>query len=167
MVATGAPIAGATGATLDLTTLSVAPGDTFAVEVTPSDSTLTGNTFTSGTALVGSISPIVIEVPTVTSVSIAPDDANAATTLTATPAGNRSRRRAATYAYQWTQDGTPIAGATGATLNLTTLTVAPGDAFAVEVTPSDTTLTGNVFTSGPVTSQAPIRRSSRCPPSRR
>ena len=46
--------------TLDLTTLAVSAGDTFAVEVTPSDSTLTGELFTSNTVTATSVNPIVI-----------------------------------------------------------------------------------------------------------
>ena len=119
----------------------------FSVEVTPSDGTITGGEFTSGGVKVASIVPTVIALPTVTSVSIAADNPSAATTPTATPQGTDPEGVPLTFTYQWLQDGSPIVGATGATLDLTPLTILPGDTFTVEVTPSDGTLTGNLFTS--------------------
>ena len=99
-------------------------------------------------------SPITFNLPTVTAVTIAPDDASDATTLTATPTSNDPLGLAVTYTYQWLQDGTAISGATGQTLSLSSVTVNAGDTFAVQVTPSDGVLTGTQFTSGTVTASS-------------
>ena len=127
--------------------MSVLPADTFGVEVTPSDGTLTGTQFTSGTVTATSSSPVVIEEPVVNSITISPDNPSAATDLSAAATGANPEGGTLSYTYQWLQDGTPIAGATASTLDLTTLTIAPGDTFAVEATPFDGTIYGAVVTS--------------------
>lgn len=89
--------------------------------------------------------------PDVTAVAIAPDNASNVSTLTATPTATDPQALPITFAYQWLQNGTEIPGATAATLNLTTRTVNTGDTFAVEVTPSNSVLTGDPFVSAVVT----------------
>jgi cyclophilin family peptidyl-prolyl cis-trans isomerase len=85
--------------------------------------------------------------PTVNSVTLAPDSATNVTTLTATPSATDPQNQTVTYAYQWMQNGTPVSGATAATLDLAVLTVLPADQFTVAVTPSDSLATGATFTS--------------------
>jgi cyclophilin family peptidyl-prolyl cis-trans isomerase len=92
-----------------------------------------------------------IQAPTVNSVTIAPDSATNTATLTATPSATDPQNRTITYAYQWSQNGAPIPGATAAALDLTALTVTAGSRFTVAVTPDDGLATGVAFTSSPVT----------------
>lgn len=143
----GTAISGADSSTLTLPS-DTAVSDTFSVEVTPGDGTLTGPMFTSKAVTVATVGPVTIDLPTVTSVAIAPDSATSATTLTATPVGTDPLGEALTYAYQWFHNGTAISGATSATLTIPS-TSAVGDSFTVDVTPSDGTLTGTTFTSNP------------------
>ena len=70
----GTAIGGATAATLELSSVTVNAGDTFAVEVTPFDGTINGAMVTSSNQTVASVSPIVFnELPTVTNVALTPD----------------------------------------------------------------------------------------------
>ena len=165
----GNVISGATAQTLSLSTLTVKKGDTFSVKVTPSDGTpLTGATVTSSALSVAAISPIKLtaSAPVVTGVTITPDNAMSIATLTANATAVDPQNLAVTFAYQWLQNGNPITGATGQTLSLTGLTVAAGDTFTVQVTPSDgTPLTGVLFTSSAVTiaTSSPITLTSSEP----
>jgi cyclophilin family peptidyl-prolyl cis-trans isomerase len=145
----GNPINGATTATLTLPA-NIAAGNTFSVEVTPSDSALTGKMFTSPVVTVATANPTTFDLPTVTSVAIAPDNLTSATSLTASPSGTDPNGQTLTYSYQWMEDSTPITGATSATLTLPSGLTA-GKQFTVEVTPSDGTLTGAPFTSAAAT----------------
>jgi len=88
--------------------------------------------------------------PEVTSILITPDNAATVTVLTAT-AAVFSPSAPSSEAYQWLQNGAPIASATNQTLNLNTLTVNVGDTFAVTVTPSVGSVVGTAVTSSPVT----------------
>jgi len=135
-------IAGATASKLTLPA-GTSVNDNFTVEVTPSDGTLTGLTFTSSQATVETVSPTTFDLPTVQSVSIAQ---NSSTTLTATPVGTDPLGGNPNFAYQWLQNGTAISGATSQTLTIPAST-AVNDKFTVEVTPSDSTFTGAMFTS--------------------
>ncbi len=149
----GQTITGATNQTLTLSSVpNLAAGDTLSVEVTPTDSSsITGAEFTSPAVTVATVNPFTLNVPTVSSVTIAADDPTKATTLTATPTSPTDPLgKTITYTYQWLHNGANIPGATGQTLALTTLTVNQGDTFAVQVTPGDGVLTGPAFTSGQV-----------------
>ena len=105
----GTDISGATSSTLTLPS-SVAADDKIAVQVTPSDSIISGAAFTSGAVVIGSTNPFTIAVPTVQSVTIAPDNAADATTLTATPVSTDSNGATVTYTYQWLENGNAISG---------------------------------------------------------
>lgn len=149
----GSPISGATAQTLDVTTLTLVPNDHLSVQVTPSDSLKTGALFTSNFVSVATTSPVTINVPVVVSASIAANNAANVTTLTATPSTTDPYGRPVTNTFQWLKNGTPIAGATTQTLNLTTQAggVAVGDKFTVQITPSDGTIKGALFTTAPAT----------------
>ncbi len=71
--------------------------------------------------------------------------------LTATPTADPVDGNTVTFTYQWEQNGIPIASATSQTLDLTTVTVAVNDTFAVRVTPTAGAVTGPEFLSDPVT----------------
>jgi hypothetical protein len=72
--------------------------------------------------------------------------------LNAVPTATDPQGLPITFTYQWQQSGAPIPGATSQSLDLTTLSsINKGDTFSVIVTPSDNLLTGNPFTSSPVT----------------
>jgi cyclophilin family peptidyl-prolyl cis-trans isomerase len=146
----GTDISGATAQTLDLTKQTLAANDLITVKVTPSNGTLAGAAFTSGSVKITATNPIQVGVPVVTAVSIAPDSASSTTTLTATPTGSDPEGRTLTFSYQWQQNGTDIAGATNQALSLSGLTVKSGDSFTVKVTANDGTLSGAPFTSGNV-----------------
>ncbi len=148
----GTPIPGATDQNLDLNNLTVSQGDLLTVQVTPADASSKGATFTSSAVTVATTSPITVNLPTVTSVVITPDNATNTIKLTATPAsGSDPYGNTVTYTYQWLHNGNAIAGATGQTLTLTAVgTIAAGDTFSVEVTPSDGIAVGAAFTSHPV-----------------
>jgi cyclophilin family peptidyl-prolyl cis-trans isomerase len=149
----GAPIAGATNPSLDLTKVSgLVAGDTLSVRVTPSDSSVAGTAFTSKAVTVAATSPgITFATPTVASVTIAPDNPAAATLLKALPVSNDGT--AVSFAYQWFQNSSAISGQTSQTLDLNSsgLSVKSGDKFTVKVTPSDATGTGTALTSNAVT----------------
>jgi hypothetical protein len=146
----GVPIAGATTATLNLASITVAVNDSFTVQVTPSDGTLTGQTFTTSVVSVATVSPITLNLPTVTAVNITADNDNNVQVLTANVTSSNPYGRTNTFSYQWLQNGVPIAGATSQSLNLSGLTVAVGDTFEALVTPLDGTLTGDQFDGGEV-----------------
>jgi hypothetical protein len=156
----GTAISGATGQSLDLTKLTVKQGDVFTVKVTPADATATGVVFTSAAATVNSAgaSGITIQLPAITSLTVNPDNATSATTLTAQLTTTDPYGRTVNFTYEWFQNGTAISGQTGQTLDLTKLTVKQDDVFTVQVTPNDGTLVGAAVTSGSVkaTSVGPI-----------
>ena len=144
----GTAIGGATSATLDLTSLTVAKNDTFSVQITPSDSAFTGAQFTSSTVTATGTGPTTIGTPPiVTAATITADNPNVATKLTANPTATDPQSLTMTFAYQWLQNGTVIGGANAQTLDLTTLSVAKNDTFSVQITPSDSQFTGALFTS--------------------
>ncbi len=162
----GTAISGATSAALTLSSAgTLAVGDSFSVEVTPSDGVATGAQFTSLTVTLSTASttaspstPNTFNVPTATGVTIVPDSPTKTTTLTATnPTGTDTAYtgRTLTYTYKWLQNGKAIAStvtsATTATLDLTKLTVHKGDSFSVQITPNDGAINGAAFTSTSVT----------------
>jgi autotransporter-associated beta strand protein len=150
----GAPITGATGATLDLSVAGNGDaGDQITVQVTPNDGTLSGNVVTSGAVTIEGSAPII------DSVTITPSSPKTNDTLTADVVSHDPDGDTVTYTYQWFKNGSVILGATGATLDLSLPGVGDdGDSFTVEVTPSDGTLTGNAVTSAAVVVQnsAPV-----------
>jgi cyclophilin family peptidyl-prolyl cis-trans isomerase len=144
---------------LDLTGLTVNAGDKITVQVTPFDGTVAGAPFTSNAVTIATGSPtITLDPPAVDTLTITPDSATRTTLLTANPVSNDGT--VVSFAYQWFQQAkgasspTAIGGANGPSLSLTStpgLTVADGDQFTVQVTPSDVTGAGTAFTSKPVT----------------
>ena len=88
--------------------------------------------------------------PVVNSVAIAANNNANVTTLTATPSSTDAEGLPVSYAYQWLDNGTAIAGATSATLTLPA-SVVVGDKITVQVAPSDSALTGTAFTSNAAT----------------
>ena len=149
----GTAISGATNQTLTLPS-GLAAGNTITVQVTANDGTISSSVFTTEPATVGSINPVTIELPAVQSVTITPDNPNDTTTLTAAPTSTDPNGQPVTYSYQWVQNGAVMSGATGQTLTLKPATTNVNDTFAVEVTPTDGTLTGDLFTSSNVTVSA-------------
>ncbi len=147
----GTAISNATGAKLVFTGLTIASGDTFSVEVTPAEGALTGTAVTSGAVKVASTNPIVIDVPVVNSIVIAPDNATSTTTLTATPTSTDPQGNPVTYTYQWYQNNQAISGATSQTLSLSSLTVSANDQFAVGVTPNNGVINGQTAISDATT----------------
>jgi hypothetical protein len=159
----GAPIVGANGPSLNLTQLTLAQlggtalqvRDQFTVQVAPTDTTeITGLSFTSQPATLTSISPTLsLNVPTIGSVSIIPDNNVAPTMLTANvnssvdPLG-----LPITYTYQWFQNGAAISSVATPSADTANLIISQlktysiTDTFYVVVTPSDGVLTGPAFT---------------------
>jgi hypothetical protein len=90
--------------------------------------------------------------PVVDSVTISPSSPTTAQTLTATVTSHDADGNPLTTAYQWSRNGTDIAGATGATLNLATAGNGDrGDLIRVRVTVNDGTASSPPLTSSPVT----------------
>lgn len=145
----GTAISGATAAALDLTMpgLNSAVGDDFTVRVTPSNMNVVGDPFTSQEVTITTVAPTTVALPVVTSATVTPNSLTDATTLTVNPVHSNPYGRTNTLAFQWLRNGTAISGATTATLNLTTVAgLSANDNITVQVTPSDGTLTGSVFT---------------------
>jgi DNA-binding beta-propeller fold protein YncE len=90
--------------------------------------------------------------PVMISATIAPISPDTDDLLTATGVAQDPDGDLLTYAYQWTKNGTDIAGATGATLDLAVSGNGDrGDAIAVRVTASDDSATSEPLTSASVT----------------
>jgi CSLREA domain-containing protein len=90
--------------------------------------------------------------PVVDSVTIGPANPTTNQTLTATVTSHDANGDPLTTAYQWTRNGTDIAGATGSTLNLGTAGNGDkGDLIRVRVTVNDGATTSAPVTSSPVT----------------
>jgi cyclophilin family peptidyl-prolyl cis-trans isomerase len=143
----GTAISGATGQSLNLTTLTTPAtvNDKFAVQVTPAEGALSGAGFLNldDAVQISGTSPITIAAPVIQSVGINPDHPTTTSTLTATVFS----KSAAAFSYQWFQNGTPLSGATSSTLNLATLSgVHVGDNFAVRVTPDEGPVGGAAVT---------------------
>lgn len=144
----GANISGATTNTLTLSTAGLAVNDKLTVKVTPSDGQITGATFTSNVITIKTVSPITIVPPSIAGVTIAPNSATSATTLTATSLANPDPLgQAVTGNFLWTHNGSPVPGATTNTLTLSTVALSVGDQLGVQVIPTDGTLIGANFTS--------------------
>jgi len=104
-------------------------------------------------SLSGEVSVIPLNAPpTMISATIAPTSPDTDDVLTATPAAQDPDGDPLTYSYQWTKNGTDIAGAMGATLDLALSGNGDrGDAIAVRVTASDGSATSAPLTSASVT----------------
>jgi hypothetical protein len=131
-----APIAGATGRTLDLSL----PGngnlnDRIDVDIRAVDAAGA----TSPPARGGQNITATNSTPVAGTVALSPASPKTNQTLTATPTGFRDPdNNPITYAYQWKRNGTPIAGATTNTFNLATAGNGDrGDTITVDVTAKD------------------------------
>ena len=113
--------------------------------MTPNDGDLDGAP-ASDTATVGN------EPPVVDTVTIDQATPRTNDTLTVTVTSHDPDDNPVTHAYQWTKNGTDIAGATGATLDLSVVGNGDrGDLIRVRVTASDGSATSAPVTSSPVT----------------
>ena len=133
----GTAIAGATGRTLDLSLPGNGDlGDTIDVDVTGVDT----SGATSAAARAQQNISGTNSTPVEGTVNLSPPSPKTAETVTASPAGFRDPDGdALTYRYQWFRNGTAIAGATAAALNLSGAGAGDrGDALKVEVTATDT-----------------------------
>jgi len=89
--------------------------------------------------------------PVVDSVTITPSQPRTTDTLTTAVSAHDADGDALTYTYQWTRNGTDIAGATGATLDLSISGNGDrGDSIAVRVSANDGSLTSAPQTAAPV-----------------
>src|SRR5581483_9240533 len=131
----GKPVPDVTGSTLDLSQPGHGDrGDQIAVVATPNDGTLDGPAFTSDAVTVADTAPVMDS----TSIELLPGGILQADTTSHDDDGD-----AVTYAYQWSHNGNAIQGATGKTLDLSTVQGREsGDSYSVFATPSDGTLTG-------------------------
>jgi hypothetical protein len=150
----GTPIAGATGATLDLAHAGNGDrGDAISVAVIPTDGALAGAALTS-TAVI-----VVDSAPSILSVAISPPSPSTGQIVNADVTSSDPDGDAVSYTYRWLRNGTAIPGAVAATLDL----FDPGngdegDTLTVTVTPSDGTVAGVAVTSAgaTVTSPGPV-----------
>ncbi len=129
----GTALRGATAATLTLTNVQPANAGTYTVTVTNSAGTITSraasltvNPAGTGTAPTISAHPL--------AVTVSP---GATAALTVVASGSPAPL------YQWHRDGTPLAGATDATLLLSGVTAASAGAYSVVVTNAAGTVTSN------------------------
>ena len=133
----GTDLPGRTSATLDLSGAGNGDrGDVLRVRVVATETAsggLSSAAVTSSPVTVGNTAP------TLTSVSISPSSAGTNTLLTATPSGySDADNDAAVYHYQWSKNGVDLAGATGATLDLSgSGNGGRGDVIAVAVYATD------------------------------
>jgi len=89
--------------------------------------------------------------PVVDTVTVSPLDPKTNDMLTASVTAHDADGDALTYAYQWTKNGSDIAGATSSTLDLSVAGNGDrGDSIAVRVTASDGVATSTPVTSSPV-----------------
>jgi len=126
----GTTIAGATGATLDLSVAGQGDrGDTIKVDVTATDPSGKSTDGVSGSATVATTDP------TAGAVSIRPTAPATNDTVSAMATGFADvDGDALTYRYQWSRNGEPISGATGRSLDLAkTGNGAAGDVLRAEV----------------------------------
>ena len=116
-------------------------GDTITVTVTPNDGDADGDDVTD-TASVGNQAPVV------DSVAIAPTTLRTLTLASTSVTGHDDDDDPITYAYQWTNGGVDIDGATDSTLDLSVAGNGDrGDSIAVRVTATDGSATSAPLTS--------------------
>ena len=141
---------GATASTTDSLNLSAAGngdrGQVVAVSVTPSDGTA------SGTAAAASAT-VANSAPTLASVAISETSATTTTLLHALAGATADADNdTVTLSFQWTRNGVDLAGATGATLDLSLVGNGDkGDVIRIRITPNDGTANGTSLTSSAVT----------------
>jgi len=142
----GVDLAGATAASLDLSIAGNGDrGDAIAVRVTANDGSLSSAPVTSALA-------VILDTAPVARVTLSPTSPTTTTVLVATASGSDADGDPLTFTYQWTRNGTDLAGGTYASLDLSIAGHGDrGDAVAVRVTASD-----GSSTSVPVTSAAVI-----------
>ena len=120
-------------------------GDTISVAVTANDGAADG---TPATDTVG----VENQSPVMDSVAITPASPTTNETMTALPVGHDPDGTTVTFSYQWTKNGSDIAGATASTLNLATVGSGDrGDVIRVSVSASDGALSSEPLTSSAVT----------------
>jgi hypothetical protein len=123
-------------------------GDTVTVSVTPNDGTVNGTPATA----TGTIA----DTPPTATVSLSPSTPNVTNTVTATATSADVDGDTVTLSYAWSVGGTTVAGATGPTLNLATVSGAhKGQAVQVTVTPNDGTLNGTPATASVTIADSP------------
>jgi hypothetical protein len=110
----GAPVAGATDATLDFSFLTTADSGTYLVVATNTAGSVASNaaTLVVTDSTVAGTAPVFVTQPVAAQTGIA----GGSLTLSASATGNP------TPTYQWQKNGVPLAGATSSTLQLTALT---------------------------------------------
>ena len=127
-------------------TLAAGSAGTHTVTITVTDGTLTDTDAFTWTVTAANTPPVV------DSVTIAPASPTTNQTLTATVTSHDADGDARTTAYQWTRNGTDIAGATSSTLDLSGANNGNrGDLIRVRATVNDGTATSAAVTSSPVT----------------
>jgi len=127
-----AELAGRTSATLDLVSVSAADAGEYRVRVSNSAGSVLSST---ATLTVTSVAPTIIDHPVGAAVV-----RGSAVNLTVTVAGSPP------FSYQWSKDGSDLAGATGATLALAAVTEANSGAYRVRVSNSAGSVTSNPAT---------------------
>ncbi|BCM88811.1 hypothetical protein IAD21_00653 [Abditibacteriota bacterium] len=145
----GDDINGQTGSSLNLATAGNGnKGDKISVVVTASDGT-TSTSSESAQVTIGNTAP------TITSVTIAPDNPKIGGTLSLTVVASDTDNDPMTPSYQWTKNGGNIQGETGATLSLAN--GAKGDSYTVVVTENDgTTTTSKESAAVTINNTAPV-----------
>ncbi|HEY7477043.1 MAG TPA: LamG-like jellyroll fold domain-containing protein, partial [Actinomycetota bacterium] len=151
---TGAEIQGAMGGEVTSGTgligrwgMNEGTGNSLGASVGPSGTLMNGPTWVAGTTFTPPNTAPVVD-------SVVIDQATPRTndTLTAAITSHDAESNPVTYAYQWTKNGTDIAGATNASLDLATAGNGDeGDLIRLRVTASDASLTSAPLTSSPVT----------------
>ena len=143
----GVDLAGATGATLDLSVAGNGDkGDQIALRVSVSDGAVSDGPVTSSAVTVAN------SAPAITSVSIVQASPRTNDTLTVSVASSDLDGDAVAYAYQWRKNGVDLAGETAATLDLSVAgNGSKADLISVRVTGNDGTASSTPSTSTAVT----------------
>jgi hypothetical protein len=135
----GAAIAGATSQSLTLTNVPLTAAGNYTVRITNSAGTTTSNAAT-----------LVVRAPVGTLAMFTTQPRSVVVTSGATVALTAIASGTAPLAYQWTRNGEPVPGATGATLVLTNTTTGDGS-YAAVVSNSAGTVSSNNATVAVVT----------------
>ena len=138
----GAPLAGATGSTLDGSSFDA--GDVITVTATPNDSLEDGSPVNSSAVTIANTPP------SISSVSVSPGAGTETTTFTCLPSGWSDPDPADTtpgYLWQWTVSGSPSV----TSQSISGASFSRGDVLACTATPDDGEATGTPVSSGAVT----------------